>query len=172
MLKPRIDVETDEIPYKVDRKMPTMLEKYFPEKRDWKNFCDNLDRRLRPYEEIKAAWMVIGVVFTLLVLGVIAGIICRFLLVDDDDVGLILIGSLFGGAFLVFTAYFFLMHYLVVRPLDDLGQDVNQFCEKTTSEWDNVELRFERSKSCSVFWDSDFKAWIDVVSEDTVELEP
>ena len=167
-LNARITIKTDELPYCVDRKMPSFLSSYFEEDRAWKNFCDSLDRRLRPFEEIKAAWMVLGVVFTILFLGIIVGIVLRFVLVDDEDLGLILTGSLFGGAFIIFTAYFFLMQALVVKPLDAMGNDVVEFCNETSAKWDTIEFEFQRSSKCSVYWDADFDAWINVTTTDAI----
>lgn len=149
--------------------MPTFLQPYFKEDRDWTNFCDSLDRRLRPYEEIKAAWMLLGVIFTFFFLGIIVGIVLRFVLVDDEEMGLILTASLFGAAFLVFSAYFFLMQALVVKPLGNLGQDLTAFCQETSAKWDRVDFQFEVSSKCSVYWDSDFDAWITVTSTDPVD---
>jgi hypothetical protein len=170
VLNARIEIETKDVPYKVSRSMPTFLEAYFKEERDWTNFCDSLDRRLRPYEEIKAVWMIMGVVFTFLFLGIIVGIVLRFVLVDDEEMGLILTASLFGGAFLIFSAYFFLMQALVVKPLGNMGQDVMAFCQETSAKWDSIEFRFEVSSKCSVYWDSDFDAWITVTSTDAVDV--
>lgn len=168
VLNARIQIETKDVPYKVNRDMPTFLSSYFKEERDWKNFCDSLDRRLRPYEDIKAVWMILGVVFTLFFLAIIVGIVLRFVLVDDEDLGLILTGSLFGGAFVIFSAYFFLMQALVVKPLSTMGQDVTAFCHETSAKWDSVEFEFQTSAKCSVYWDSDFDAWVEVVSTDPV----
>jgi hypothetical protein len=172
MLNARIDIETKESPYKVNRSMPTMLQPYFTPmgEEDYQELCDKLDQLLEPFEEIKAVWMILGIVFTILFLGIIVGIILRFVLVDDADLGLILAASLFGAAFFIFTAYFFLMHLFVVKPLDLLALEINVFCEETARKWEGVELRFERSKSCSVFWDADFQAWINVTSTDAVDL--
>jgi hypothetical protein len=171
MLNARIEFQTDELPYKVKRKMPSLLQPYFTEEDDWMIFCDQLDKRLRPYEEIKASWMILGVAFVILLLGLMAGIFCRFFVVDDDHVGLILSGSLFGGVFVVFTGYFFLMHLWVVKPLDVLSQEINEYCKKIATTWANVEFRFERSKSCSIFWDSDFSAWINILASEPVDLD-
>lgn len=164
----RIKIETKSVPYKVDRNMPSLLKDYFKEKRDWRNFCDSLDRRMRPFEDIKAMWMVLGIVFTLLSLGIIVGVILRFALVDDEDQGLILTASLFGGAFIVFSAYFFLMQALVVKPLQTLGQDLMAFCDETSEKWEAVDFQFEVSNTCSVYWDADFDAWINVTTTDAV----
>ena len=169
MLSARIEIETDDVPYKVNRTMPTLLENYFMEERDWRNFCDSLDRRLTPYEEIKAVWMIIGIVFTVLLIGFIVGIVLRFVLVSDPHLGLILTGSLFGAAFFIFSAYFFLMQAMVVKPLSSMGEDVAIFCHETAAKWDSIEFRFEVSSKCSVYWDSDFNAWITVTSTDPVD---
>ena len=142
-----------------------MLEAYYVEDQSWKNFCDSLDRRLQPFEEIKAVWMILGVVFVLLILALIAGVICRFILVDDEELGLILTGVIFAAIFLIFSAYFFLMQGLVVKPLDAMGEDITQFCEEMSSQWEGVEFLFERSGKCSVYWDADFDAWINVTLE-------
>jgi hypothetical protein len=115
--------------------------------------------------------MVLGVAFVFLLLGLIAGLLCGFFVVDDDHVGLILSGALFGGVFVVFTGYFFLMHMWVVKPLDELSQEINEYCEEVAKKWPNVEFRFERSKSCSIFWDSDFNAWINVFASEPVDLD-
>ena len=112
--------------------------------------------------------MVLGVVFTILFLGIIVGIVLRFVLVDDEDLGLILTGSLFGGAFIIFTAYFFLMQALVVKPLDAMGDDVVEFCNETSAKWDTIEFEFQRSSKCSVYWDADFDAWINVTTTDAI----
>lgn len=170
VLDARIEIETKDVPYKVNRNMPTFLEPYFKEDQEWKNFCDSLDRRLRPYEEIKAVWMILGVVFTFFFLGIIVGIVLRFVLVDDEELGLILTGSLFGGAFLIFSAYFFLMQALVVKPLGKMGQDVMAFFHETSEKWDSIEFQFEVSSKCSVYWDADFDAWITVTSTDPVDV--
>ena len=170
VLNARIDIETKDIPYKVNRTKPTFLEPYIKGERDWKNFCDSLDRRLRPYEEIKAIWIILGVIFTLLLLGIITGIVLRFVLVDDEELGLILTASLFAGAFIIFSAYFFLMQALVVKPLGIMATDVMSFCHETSEKWDNIEFQFETSSKCSVYWDSDFDAWITVTSKDPVDL--
>eukprot|EP00934_Nitzschia_sp_Nitz4_P005496 Nitzschia sp. Nitz4//scaffold365_size14809//13653//14177//NITZ4_008915-RA/size14809-processed-gene-0.1-mRNA-1//1//CDS//3329549292//5486//frame0 len=169
VLNARIEIKTDKLPYKVERKMPSFLEPYFPEDRDWRNFCDSVDRRLRPFEEIKAVWMILGVVFTFLFIGIIVGIVLRVVLVDDDHTALLVTGSLCGAAFLIFTAYFFLMEALVVRPLDAMGANVTDFCHLTAEKWDTVEFQFERSSKCSVYWDADFNAWINVTSMDSVD---
>lgn len=168
-LNARINIRTDEVPYRVDRKMPTFLDEYFPTEQDWLNFCDSLDRRLRPFEEIKAVWMILGVVFTFFFLGIIAGIVIRIVLVDDEDAGLIVTGALFAAAFFIFTAYFFLMQALVVRPMDAMGADVSAFCHETASKWESVNFQFQRSSKCSVYWDADFHAWINVTSEDPID---
>lgn len=169
VLNARIEIDTEDVPYKVNRTMPTFLDSYFKEEREWKNFCDSLDRRLRPYEEIKAVWMILGILFTLFLLGIIVGIVLRFVLVDDEQLGLILTGSLFAGAFFIFSAYFFLMQALVVKPLQNLGRDITSFCNETSDKWEAVEFQFEISGKCSVYWDSDFDAWINVTSTDAVD---
>ena len=168
-LNARIEIETKEVPYKVNRKMPTFLDAYFHDQRDWTNFCDSLDRRLRPYAEIKAIWMILGVIFTFLFIGIVVGIVLRFVLVDDEDKGLILTASLFGGAFVIFSLYFFLMQMWVVKPLGSMGQDVMAFCQETSVKWDGIEFEFQVSNKCSVYWDSDFDAWINVTSTGPVE---
>jgi membrane-anchored glycerophosphoryl diester phosphodiesterase (GDPDase) len=168
-LNARIMIETDSVPYKVNRTMPTMLAPYFRGDRDWRNFCDSLDHRLRPFEEIKAMWMLLGVLFTLLSLGIIVGIVLRFVLVDDKDKGLIISGSLFAGAFVVFSAYFCLMQASVVKPLQTLGEDLIDFCNETSEKWETINFEFETSSKCSVYWDADFDAWINVTTTDAVD---
>jgi hypothetical protein len=168
MLNARIEIDTEKIPYKIKRKMPSFLDPYFEEKIQWIIFCDNLDHRLRPYEDIKAAWTMIGAVFTLLLMGLIAGIICSFVVVEDPELASILSGSLFGALCVVFSSYFCLMQIYVMKPLKVLGQSIEEYCEKIASKWDMVEFHFERSSKCSVYWDSDFQAWINVISSDAV----
>lgn len=168
MLNARIEIETEKIPYKIKRKMPSFLDPYFAENIQWIMFCDNLDHRLRPYEDVKAAWTTLGVAFTLLLIGVVAGIICCFVVVEGSELTSVLLGSLFGGMVVIVCAYFCLMQALVIKPLKILGQSIEEYCEKISSKWDNVEFHFERSGKCSVYWDSDFQAWINVISSDAV----
>ena len=168
MLNARIEIDTATIPYKIKRVKPSFLNPYFTENIEWIIFCDNIDYRIKSYEEIKAAWMIIGAVFTLLLIGLIVGIICRFILVDDPDLGLVLSGSLFGGLVVLFVAYFCLMKVFVIQRLDLLAQSIDEYCQNTAKQWENVEFRFERSKKSSIYWDSDFNAWINVISSDAV----
>ena len=172
MLNARIEFQTEELPYKVKREMPSLLEPYFKEDSEWMVFCDRLDLLLQPYEDIKASFMVVGVCFVCLCLGVIAGLICRFLIVDDEDVGLILSASIFAGMFVIFTCYFFLMQLWVVRPLDALSQDMDAYCNEIAAKWPSVEFQFQRSKKCSIYWDSDFDAWINVTDSEPADLNP
>jgi hypothetical protein len=113
--------------------------------------------------------MVLGVVFTLCSIGIIVGIVLRFVLVDDEDKGLILSASLFGSAFVVFSAYFFLMQALVINPLQTVGHDVTDFCHETSEKWEAISFEFEFSNKCSVYWDTDFDAWINVSSTNPVD---
>eukprot|EP00980_Cylindrotheca_fusiformis_P029543 scaffold23505_cov119-Cylindrotheca_fusiformis.AAC.2 len=97
MLNARVEIDTEKIPYKVKRKMPSFLDPYFEEHIQWIIFCDNLDHRLRPYEHIKAAWTIIGAIFTLLLIGFVVGIFCSILVVDDPGQSSVLAVSLAGG---------------------------------------------------------------------------
>jgi hypothetical protein len=118
MLNTRIEIETKEFPYKINRKKPTFLESYFEENIEWIIFCDNLDHRLQKFPEIKAKWMILGVVFTLFIIGIVIGIALRYTIVKDDEIRLILSRFLFGGGFIVVTTYLCLIQKLVIKPLD------------------------------------------------------
>lgn len=170
MLNARIEIDTSKLPYKINRKMPTFLEPYFQERIQWIIFCDNIDVKLEPYEGIKAAWMVIGALFTLVLIGLIAGIVVRFTVIDDEDqkLGNVLSGALFGGLVVSFAVYFCLMQVFVLIPLKKLAQSTEDYCEKVATKWDNVDFKFQRSSKWAIYWDSDFKAWINVVSSDAV----
>ncbi|KAL3939760.1 MAG: hypothetical protein SGBAC_005563 [Bacillariaceae sp.] len=168
MLNSRIEIDTSKLPYKINRKMPTFLEPYFQERIQWIIFCDNIDVKLEPYEGIKAKWMVIGAIFTLVLIGLIAGIVVRFTVIDDPDLQTVLTGALFGGLFLAFVVYFCLMQVFVMSPLKKLGQSTEEYCDKIAAKWDSVDFKFQRSKKLAIYWDSDFKAWINVVSSDAV----
>ena len=168
MLNSRIEIDTSKLPFKINRKMPTFLEPYFQERIQWIIFCDNIDVKLEPYEGIKAAWTIIGAIFTLILIGLIAGIAVRFTLVDDANLGNILTGALFGGLVVTFGVYFCLMQAFVMSPLKKLAQSTEEYCDKIAAKSDTVDFKFQRSSKAAIYWDSDFKAWINVVSTDAV----
>eukprot|EP00980_Cylindrotheca_fusiformis_P011462 scaffold2659_cov107-Cylindrotheca_fusiformis.AAC.5 len=145
MLNARVEIDTEKIPYKVKRKMPSFLDPYFEEHIQWITFCDNLDHRLRPYEHIKAAWTIIGAIFTLLLIGFIVGIFCSILVVDDPGQSSVLAVSLAGGLVATSCVYLCLMQLYVIRPLKVLGQSIEEYCETVGSKWETVEFHFERS---------------------------
>jgi hypothetical protein len=60
MLNARIEIVTSRSPYKVNRRMPTILDQYLTGKNDWMIFCDRIDAMLVVFEEVKAVWMVLG----------------------------------------------------------------------------------------------------------------
>jgi len=159
-------------PYKVDREVPSILQKHFENRIRWITFCGNLDRMILPVEEIKSIWMVLGILFSILGLFAIAGIICRYFIIDDDKIGVILTASLFGALFLIFTGYFFLMQCCVISRLDALSMEINEYLQEVTEKWTDIDMHFQRSKSWSIIWDADFKAWIDITSTGPVDLDP
>jgi len=170
-LSARIYIDSDTVPYKVKRRMPTMLAPYFPGDRDWTNFCDSLDRRLRPFEEIKARWIVLGVLFTVAMIGVLVGIFIRFRLpvVEESDLEIIVSSSLAGSTFLAFTLYYFFMQAWVIHPLKDLGDDLTKFCQELSEKWEMVEFEFQQSPRCTVYWDSNFDARINITVSEPVD---
>jgi hypothetical protein len=176
MLNARIEIVTTSSPYKVNRRMPTILDQYLTGKNDWMIFCDHIDTVLIIFEEIKAVWLILAVISTIICLGLVVGIICAFILVGDDNQHLlsILLGCLFGTCIVVIASNLYLTQRFVVRPLDEFALQVDTYCaeiaETKTSE--EVEFRFERSRKCSLFWDSDFKAWINVTTSNPVDLNP
>lgn len=172
VLQTRIEIDTRQNPFKVMRTMPTGLDRYcFKEQREWKNFCDSFDRRLRPYQEIKRKQMLLTIVFAFFSLGIMVGIILRFFLVDDDQLGLILTGSMFAGAFLIFTAQFFLTQALIVKPLENLGIDITAFCNDSSDKWENVQFQYQVVNKCTIFfWKSEMDAWILVTAADPVDM--
>mmetsp|Transcript_20540 Transcript_20540/g.33022 ORF Transcript_20540/g.33022 Transcript_20540/m.33022 type:complete len:175 (-) Transcript_20540:376-900(-) len=171
MLNTRIEIDTSDSPYKVNRKRPAILDPYFIGKNDWFIFCERIDHFLQKFEEIKAAWMVLGVMASLLMIGVIVGIICTFVLVEEKDLLAILAGLMFGACFFVFAGYFCFMDLYVVRPLDDFAKKMDEYCSEISAQSDNkVAFRFGRSRKCTIFWDADFKAWIDVSTSEPVDL--
>jgi hypothetical protein len=175
MLNARIGIDTSGSPYKVNRKRSTILDPFFPGKNDWFVFCERMDQMLRSYEEIKAVWMILGVLSTVLLLGIVVGIIVSFVLLKDDQKDLLgtVAGCLFAALFVVFAGYFFFMNQWVVKPLNEFADKVNNYCAEIAEKNDNkVEFRFETSRKCTIFWDSDFKAWIDVTSSEPVDLTP
>jgi hypothetical protein len=149
-----------------------MLDPYFRGKNDWFIFCERIDQLLTRFEEIKAAWMVLGVVSTLLLLALSAGVIVTFVLVEDQNLLGVLAGCLFGACFLVFASYFCLMDTIVMKPLNEFGRQVDEYCAETVASKNEnkVQFHFDRSRKCQLFWDADFKVWIDVTSADPVDL--
>lgn len=171
VLHTRIEIDTKQMPYKVKRTMPPGLDGYFKEARDWKNFCDSFDRRLRPYAEINAKKMILSLVFAFLSVGVTVGVVLRFVLVGDDRLGLILTGSLFAAAFFIFTIQFFLTQALIVKPSENLGIDITSFCNETSDKWENVQFQYQVAYKCTVFfWKSEMDAWINVTATDPVDM--
>ncbi|KAG7369147.1 hypothetical protein IV203_031890 [Nitzschia inconspicua] len=171
MLNNRIEIDSTKSPYKVQRKRPAFLDSYFPDKNDWFIFCERIDGLLVQFEEIKAAWMVLGVACTILLLGLVVGIVVSFVVVEEKDLLGILAGCLFAGLFVVFAVYFFLMDRWVLRPLDTFAKTVDDYCAGISEKnGDKVHFRLERSRMCALFWDSDFKVWIDVSTSDAVDL--
>jgi hypothetical protein len=168
MLNSRIEIDTSEIPYKINRTMPTFLEPYFQERIQWIIFCDNIDVKLKPYENIKAVWTVIGASFSLVLIGLIVGVVLLFTGIIGDGNKNILTGSLFGGIVVAFCIYLCLMQIFVMSPLKKLADSTEEYCDKIASKWDNVDFKFQRSSKLTIYWDSDFKAWINVVSSDAV----
>jgi hypothetical protein len=171
MLNTRIEIDTTKSPYKVHRKRPAFLDPYFQGKNDWFIFCERIDGFLVQFEEIKAAWMVLGVICTILLLGLVVGIIVSFVVVKEKNLLGILSGCLFAGLFVVFVGYFFLMDRWVLRPLDAFAKSVDDYCgEVSEKNDDKVHFRFDRSRKCALFWDSDFKVWIDVSTSEAIDL--
>ena len=166
-LSAKIHIQTDSIPYTVYRRMPPVLTELFPGDRDWVNFCDSLDRRLRPYDEIKDRWKSLSYAFLCCTLCLIVGIVLRFVLVENEDTRFYVTCALFGSTFLVYSAYFFLMQALVVKPRQDLRGDLMDFCDDLSKKFEPVMFQFEVSgRWCTIFMDSDFSALIHVTSTD------
>jgi hypothetical protein len=171
MLNTRIEIDTIGSPYKINRKRSAMLDPYFKGKNDWFIFCERIDQLLQTFEEIKATWMVLGVISTLLLFTLVVGIILTFVLVDEQTLLGILAGCLFGACFLIFASYLCLMDTCVVKPLNEFSRRVDEYCAEIASKNDDkIEFHFDRSRKCKLFWDSDFKVWIDVTSTDPVDL--
>ena len=144
-----------------------MLTELFPGDRDWVNFCDSLDRRLRPYDEIKDRWKSLSYAFLCCTLCLIVGIVLRFVLVENEDTRFYVTCALFGSTFLVYSVYFFLMQALVVKPRQDLRGDLMDFCDDLSKKFEPVMFQFEVSgRWCTIFMDSDFSALIHVTSTD------
>ncbi len=171
MLNARIAIDTTQSPYKVNRTRPTFLDTCFSGQNDWFIFCERIDGMLIVFEEIKAAWMVLGVVFTILLLCFLVGIIILFLLVDDNELLGILAGSLFAALLIVLVGYYCLMDRWVLRPLANFADKVDKYCAEISEKNDKkVTFQFERSRNWKLFWDADFKVWIDVSTSDAVDL--
>jgi membrane-anchored glycerophosphoryl diester phosphodiesterase (GDPDase) len=172
MLNTRIDIDTKQTPYKINRKRPAFLDPCFPGKNDWFIFCERIDGMMLDFEEIKAVWLLLGVVCTFLLLGIIIGIICVFVLLNDDsDMLGIAAACLFAALFFVFALYFFLMRVFVLRPLDNFAQEIDDYCaEVAKKKNDKAKFIFDRSRKCTLFWGSDFKVWIDVSTSEAVDL--
>ncbi len=114
--------------------------------------------------------MILSVIFSFLSLGIMVGIVLRFVLVHDDKLGLILTGSLFAGAFLIFTAQFFLTQALIVKPIENLEIDIISFCNDTSDKWDNVQFLYQVANRCTIFfWKFEMNAWIIVTATDPVD---
>ena len=172
MLNSRIEIDTKTSPYKIVRNRPAFLDSYFPGKNDWFIFCERIDGMLAEFEEIKAMWTVLGVVCTFLLLGCIIGVVCAFALIRDDNNLLgIVAGCLFAALFIIFAWYFFMMKQCVLRPLDNFAQKIDDYCAEISKKNDDkVKFSFDRSRKCTLFWDSDFKVWIDVSTAEAVDL--
>ena len=162
MLNTRIEIDTKSSPYKIHRQRPAFLDPYFAaDKNSWFIFCERIDSLLaQQLEEIKAAWLVLGVVCTILLLGLIVGIVVSFVVVDDKETLGIAAGCLFAGLVVVFGGYFFLMSRWVLRPLDAFAQSVDEYCAGVS----------EKNGNKIHICDSDFKVWIDVSTSEAIDL--
>lgn len=180
MLNARIEIDTKTTPYRVRRGerrgQPSLLDPYFKDKNDWMIFCDRIDLLLDGrggLEEIKATWMLLGVVTTILLLGMVVGIICTFMLVDRTEDSGLLLGCLFGGTFMIFAIYLYLMQMLVVDQLHAFARKVDEYCAELAKKkaQNAVQFRFQRNgNKCTLFFDRDFQVWIDVSTLDPVDL--
>lgn len=126
-------------------------------------------------EEIKAAWMILGVVTTILLFGFVAGIITTVVVVDDDGgkTSPIVLGCLLAGLFTVFTMYFFLMQKLVVDGLRDFTRRIDEYCAEISEQKSNnvVTFRFQMNVNrCRLYWDRDFQCWVEVSTADPIVL--
>lgn len=186
MINARIDIDTSSSPYKVQRRAwdgqpPALLRQYLNDKNDWMIFCDRIDLLLDSrggLEEIKAVWMILGVITTVLLLGIIAGIICTIVLIDRQEDGgtlSIILGCLLAGLFLVFAIYFYLMKRLVVDQLRAFALKIDTYCAEIAEKKSNnaVTFRFAMNvNKCKLYWDRDFQCWIDVSTSDPIDLGP
>lgn len=171
MLNTRIDVDTTKIPYEVCRKRPAFLDPYFQGKSDWFIFCERLDGLLVQFEEVKAAWIFLGAICTILLLGLVVGIIISFVVVDEKDRLGVVAGCVLASLVVVLVGYFLLMKCWVLRPLDTFARQVDEYCAEISKKNDEkVHFRFDRSRKCALFWDSDFKVWIDVSTPEAIDL--
>mmetsp|Transcript_24787 Transcript_24787/g.58813 ORF Transcript_24787/g.58813 Transcript_24787/m.58813 type:complete len:206 (-) Transcript_24787:638-1255(-) len=182
MINTRIEVDTSSSPFKVKRnewegggRPPALLQPYLSGKNDWLIFCDRIDLFLDSrggLEEIKAIWMILGVITTILLVGIVAGIIVTAVIVKGTTLPIVM-GCLLAGLFVVFVIYFILMQKLVVKSLRDFAKRVDEYCAEVSQEKSNnaVTFRFQMNvNKCKLYWDRDFKCWIDVSTMDPIEL--
>lgn len=160
----RVDIDTRNSPYKIDRDFPSPLNNKL-QTIDWTILCDCVDFYAKDLEYEMAKRKVMAVVFTLLYIGVALGVILGALLVDDKGKRNTIIYSMLAtDAVVILTNLIFLRQSMV--NLNATGEQIQIKCDEASGKCENVSMMFLRNKNISIACSDALQATIEITVTD------
>jgi hypothetical protein len=159
----RAEIDTKNSPFRIDRtvRVHSSLQNYI-QPAAWAIFCDKIDEALRPVEAASIKLSIYGIVFAILYIGIVAGIVCNVVLVDDDSLYLTLWIVLVAVDVVVILANFLLYRSLVNKEMNPAGDNIQGICTETSSRLGGMSMLYLRSKLWLIVCRDRVEAAIDI----------
>jgi hypothetical protein len=157
----RVEIDTENSPFRINRTVHPSLQNYIPAA-EWTIFCDNIDEALPPMEAVSAKLSIFGIAFTILYIGIVAGIVCNVVLVDDSSLYSTLWIVLVSADVVVIMANVLLYRALVKYQMNPAGDAIQEICTETSFRLGSISMLYLRSNLCLIVCRDSVDAAIDI----------
>ena len=157
----RAEIDTKNSPFRIDRTVHSSLQNHIPAA-EWTIFCDNIDEALLPMEVASAKLSIYGIVFTILYIGIVAGLVCNVVLVNDKNLYSTLWVVLVALDVVVILANFLLYRSLVNKEMNPAGDAIQEICTEISSRLGSISMLYIRSNLWLLVCSDRVEAAIDI----------